>query len=458
MSTTKVFWDTSQLTKTELEVLEVAKKRTGTSSIQKKDGNYTTRHQKVIDNWQQEQKLTEELELHPDVVCYDFSDMPFGGEVYNPTHELIQKVFVLFQSCSIFEDNILLNPLSPSLEFLLQQNVLREDVEGIFKLSSSALSIMDSLIEEIRNDNLGRADRKGIMQYHPMCDFFLWLLYEMRIIWSEHSYFNNHDFYLVDEGVMRGTRIVELEAENKELVARDATEEELKKESGTEEPIPSPTEEEVEITIEEEETATVEQQQEKEDWGTTIKQVTPKAIKLLESITAGEDFPEGLLPTQLDTVENRVLLTKWFNNNMEEEVEVPKVYEFKRYLGGSRPPVNKRLIVVADIGEYKSLALFETYFANDEFFIEPSHVFLDTKKVKVLYWLAIDWGQEELVPTRFSPIYDNYVEINQDEMSRESYAVNKKGEKRRLSFCFYAGLSQEQMNQALQFYKDATHQ
>ena len=113
---------------------------------------------------------------------------------------------------------------------------------------------------------------------------------------------------------------------------------------------------------------------------------------------------------------------------------------------------------MADIGEYKSLALFETYFANDEFFIEPSHIFLDDKKVKVLYWLEIDWGQEELVSTRFSPIYDNYVQMDQDEMNREAYTVEKKGKKRKLSFCFYVGLSQEQMNHALQFYKDATQQ
>ena len=398
MSTKKVFWDTSQLTKTELEVLEVAKKRTGASSIQKKDGSYTTRHQKVIDNWQEEEKLTQELELCPNVVCYDFSRLP--GLIlaeYKPSSVIIEQVFSLFQQSSSFKEQLASNPTAPSLDLLLQEGVLCKLMEGGFKLSMFSLLMMDNLLEEIRENELKRVNKKGVMQYAPECDFFLWLLQEMKIIEVALPY-KWLSFYQIEEEIITGTWIVELDADSKELVARDATEEELNQAAAT-----SPTQEEVEIVIEEQE-ATAPQ------------------------------------------------------TELEEEIEAPKVYEFTRYLGGSRPPANKRLIVVADIGEYKSLALFETYFANDEFFIEPSHIFLDDKKVKVLYWLEIDWGQEELVSTRFSPIYDNYVQMDQDEMNREAYTVEKKGKKRKLSFCFYVGLSQEQMNHALQFYKDATQQ
>lgn len=457
MSTKKVFWDTSQLTKTELEVLEVAKKRTGASSIQKKDGSYTTRHQKVIDNWQEEEKLTQELELCPNVVCYDFSRLP--GLIlaeYKPSSVIIEQVFSLFQQSSSFKEQLASNPTAPSLDLLLQEGVLCKLMEGGFKLSMFSLLMMDNLLEEIRENELKRVNKKGVMQYAPECDFFLWLLQEMKIIEVALPY-KWLSFYQIEEEIITGTWIVELDADSKELVARDATEEELNQAAAT-----SPTQEEVEIVIEE-------QQEEKEErLEALVKELNPELTEVLKSILTEREFPEGLLPKQLDTAENRALLVEWANDtdglleeglmSKEEEVEPPKVYEFKRYLGGSRPPVNKRLIVVADIGEYKSLALFETYFANDEFFIEPSHIFLDDKKVKVLYWLEIDWGQEELVSTRFSPIYDNYVQMDQDEMNREAYTVEKKGKKRKLSFCFYVGLSQEQMNHALQFYKDATQQ
>ncbi|MGH1336046.1 MAG: hypothetical protein ACRBFS_07950 [Aureispira sp.] len=196
MSIAVTFWDVSQLNETELQVLDVAKNRFSSLTIEEMEGHYRPAHQQVIDQWTEEKRVVIQegkLKLSPAVVPYDFSDRTDNKDVTKYLQE--HEIALTKERFEEYLPSVALKGFYPTL---LKHGILSKGA-----LSPSILCSMGSLLEEIRNDCLGRSNRKGVTQYHQRCDFTLWLMLELQLIKKAYSHFDEHDYYEVDEYLFR---------------------------------------------------------------------------------------------------------------------------------------------------------------------------------------------------------------------------------------------------------------
>ncbi|MGH1338755.1 MAG: hypothetical protein ACRBFS_21755 [Aureispira sp.] len=480
MSVNVKFWDVSELKKTGLELLEVAKNRVGSNRIKKKDGTYTVRHKELIDNWVEAGflRLSEEgIKLSAEVVPYDFSEEKNRKEEvtkYLQAHEIafIEAQFREYQTRDVAQEALV--EIYPAL---LKAGIFINDKTDT--LSPSTLCGIGCLMEEIRTNCMGRSNRKGVMQYHQRCDFDLWLMLQLGLIRKAYSDFNKQEYYVVEEQALRALKkalepmpytkpsksTVETKEPTKQIenseptaLAEDKHESQALKDKIQQlytdflaDKAIDPNSEGVRILLA---AGVLEIEASK-----NIKLAPAALEKAVDVVLCVRSRSLFLLQGDLATFMAKEILgmlrivyrtgAGYLTVNEELLGDLQKPYEFIRYIGGQRPPVHKRLVVVADLdGRGQDLILFETSFKGGKYNINPEA--LDS--AKVLYWTVADWAEEE--PRQaFNPAYDDYLEIDLNGRSYAKEVQYEHSKDRQLAVDFCPAIQQAEMRLALRLYK-----